>query len=475
MSLMTITYIYSSTDTYLKSFDARTTRLVIDGEKYVVESSELDLSRFTFLENLVLKNNPFITHIVISKKLQYDTICLIIDNCPNVILIPTNTKSLTVYHNCKIDEILENLPYNSCIEFLGIYFCHIHHFNINSLSLLRSIWISYSIIETLELSKLYKYLDIQIFDCRNISKITHDDPNTKLLIEFRGYCNYALLPDHTYKLSLSSFFRRNVIGTTKNIYFPKKLKSLNMGHIEDVEIFKYIPESVEIIKLSNCEIDMDSLSVNVREIKCSSCSFKDGILNNFPRSIKKCSFFNCKMQNIGTFPKSLETIEIEECDIDEIKVAYGATKLNCSNNQITNIDNLPDSIVDLKCSYNPIETIKRLPKNIFNIECVSCDITEVCELPVSLKKFNFRYNYLIKVPKRPSFFCEMDYEVDFSCKNTTVKDKLCFLGNCYRRTISDFPDSPFSASATFLLSPVFFVSVPIVLGVSHVARIVSQK
>lgn len=474
MSLMISTSVCSSTDAYLKSFDARTTHLVID-EKYVVESSELNLSRFTFLENLELRNNPFITHIVISNKLRHDTINLIIENCPNVISIPATTKSLNVYHDCKINEILENLPYNSCIKSLGIYHCYIHHFNISALSLLKSIRISCSIIETMELSKLYECLDIKIFYCRNISKITHDDPNTKLSIEFHGYCNYVLLPEHTYKLSLSSFCSCDVIKTTKNIYFPKKLKLLHMASIKNIEIFKYIPESVEIIELYYCTIDMDFLSANVREIKCSSCSFKDGMLNNFPRSIKKCSFYNCKMQNIGTFPKSLETIKIDECEINEIKVAHGVIKLDCSNNGITNIDNLPDSIIDLKCSYNPIKTIKRLPKNIENIECLSCDITEVCELPVSLKKFNFRHNYLIKVPKRPSFFCEMDYEVNLLCENTTIEDKLCYLGNCYRRKISDFSYTPVTSSVTFLLSPVLLTSAPIVLGVLCVPGIVSQK
>lgn len=472
MSLMTSMNIYSSTNDYLRSYDVRMERLVIDSSKYIISNPDeptLDLTRFKYLKTFEIKNNPFITHIVIAEKSTPYLLHFDIENCPNLILIPANITSLYIRSNCKINEILENLSYNNVIRSLTISRIDVDYINVNSFPSLNFIRIECSIVPIIRLSELSESFNIEIYKCV-IFKITHDDPKPNLTInvQFYTYNSCTILPDHVHKLHLWLNPHSPLGEQCKNIHFPKKLKSLEIKNATNTGFLKYLPESVKKIAMCRCTVDMDLLSVNVQEIDCSSCIFENGALNNLPRSIKRCSFYNCEMKNMGTFPQSLESIKITECNINEIKVAYGATKLNCLSNHITNIDNLPDSIVDLNCSYNIIGPIRRLPKQLETFECNSCDVTEICELPNTLKKCNLRNNYLTKVPKRPSFFCEMDYNVKLSCENTTVIDKLCYLGNRYRITIADFPDTPITASLTLLLSPVLLISVPIVITTSRV-------
>lgn len=60
-------------------------------------------------------------------------------------------------------------------------------------------------------------------------------------------------------------------------------------------------------------------------------------------------------------------------------------KINCSNNNITDVDDLPNTIEELDCSYNDIEKLDNLPENLIKLYCHNNEIIELNNLPSKIK------------------------------------------------------------------------------------------
>jgi hypothetical protein len=70
-------------------------------------------------------------------------------------------------------------------------------------------------------------------------------------------------------------------------------------------------------------------------------------------------------------------------------------KINCSHNKITNIVNLPDSLIELNCSYNKISSLPNLPENLIKLYCQYNNIIELNNLPIGLKYLGCSNNDII--------------------------------------------------------------------------------
>jgi Leucine-rich repeat (LRR) protein len=60
-------------------------------------------------------------------------------------------------------------------------------------------------------------------------------------------------------------------------------------------------------------------------------------------------------------------------------------KLNCDDNLITSLYNLPNSLIELCCSYNQITSLDNLPTSLIKLYCYRNNITNLDNLPNSLK------------------------------------------------------------------------------------------
>ncbi len=61
------------------------------------------------------------------------------------------------------------------------------------------------------------------------------------------------------------------------------------------------------------------------------------------------------------------------------------TKLNCNNNKITSLKNLPNSLIKLDCSINNITSLDNLPNSLTELNCFGNTIKNYDEL---MKKYN---------------------------------------------------------------------------------------
>ena len=73
--------------------------------------------------------------------------------------------------------------------------------------------------------------------------------------------------------------------------------------------------------------------------------------------------------------------------------------INCSNNQLSKLPKVPNSLQELLCDYNQLTTLPKLPNSLQIIDCNDNQLTSLPELPNSLMEFIFRHNKLIKKQK----------------------------------------------------------------------------
>ena len=66
--------------------------------------------------------------------------------------------------------------------------------------------------------------------------------------------------------------------------------------------------------------------------------------------------------------------------------------LNCSNNNIEKIENLPDKLQELDCSFNKIKKIENLPDTLLELDIIYNRIQVIENLPSNLQYFVFDGN-----------------------------------------------------------------------------------
>jgi Leucine-rich repeat (LRR) protein len=101
-----------------------------------------------------------------------------------------------------------------------------------------------------------------------------------------------------------------------------------------------------------------------------------------------CSFN--EMTNLDNLPPNLQKLY---CSFNEItnldNLPPNLQKLYCSFNEITNLDNLPPNLQELYCNGNKITNFDNLPPNLQELYC-SHKITNLDNLPNSLKILNYK-------------------------------------------------------------------------------------
>ena len=77
-----------------------------------------------------------------------------------------------------------------------------------------------------------------------------------------------------------------------------------------------------------------------------------GLLNDYPFDIIKLDILNKQINGILNLDKF-----------------YDLKELNCGLNQITNLDNLPNSLIVLNCENNQIINLDNLPNSLTELNC----------------------------------------------------------------------------------------------------------
>jgi Leucine-rich repeat (LRR) protein len=66
--------------------------------------------------------------------------------------------------------------------------------------------------------------------------------------------------------------------------------------------------------------------------------------------------------------------------------------LNCPNNKLTILPELPNTLIKLYCWFNQLTTLPKLPDTLIRLNCFNNLLTTLPKLPDTLKHINCSYN-----------------------------------------------------------------------------------
>ena len=130
-------------------------------------------------------------------------------------------------------------------------------------------------------------------------------------------------------------------------------------------------------------------------------------------------------------------------DLTGIEHFINLTTLNCSNNQLTSLPVLPESLTTLYIGSNQLTSLPILPPSLITLDCSVNQLTNLPNLPTSLYRISCSYNNLISLPSLPN---SLNYVV---CRNnpltslpalpSSLRELLC--NNCQLTSLPVLPDT----------------------------------
>ena len=110
-------------------------------------------------------------------------------------------------------------------------------------------------------------------------------------------------------------------------------------------------------------------------------------------------------------PNDINCIYLNNCNLTELPDLSRFTnlkRLECINNKLTQLSNLPDTIEELLCYQNELVTIDKLPNKLKYLYCYTNKLTSLPKLPDCLLNIDCFYNELIQLPILPNNLIRLD-------------------------------------------------------------------
>ena len=174
------------------------------------------------------------------------------------------------------------------------------------------------------------------------------------------------------------------------------------------------------------EIYLNSLSDDIVEL--SICGKGIKFLPDLTRfkKLKKLNCHNNKLTSLSNLPQNLEILYCTSNQLTSLSdLPQSLKELYCTSNQLTSLSNLPENLKTLDCTNNQITSLFNLPQNLEILDCHKNQITSLSDLPQSLKILNcvnnpfyqvVRGNTLIKTKQNIQTlnnFCNLYYYLKF--------------------------------------------------------------
>lgn len=114
--------------------------------------------------------------------------------------------------------------------------------------------------------------------------------------------------------------------------------------------------------------------------------------------------------------------------------------LDCSNNEIKRIDNLPETLVSFTCDFNEISTIEELPDRLISLSCSNNKLQELPELPERLQILRCSRNELKALPELPETLRVLKCSYNFITELPELPDFLQTI-DIRENRIKNVPDN----------------------------------
>ena len=128
-------------------------------------------------------------------------------------------------------------------------------------------------------------------------------------------------------------------------------------------------------------------------------------------------------------------------DLDGIHYFKGLTNMGATNNYLTALPKLPNSLESFSVAYNQIETIEMLPASSEHVDLGNNYITSLPPIPEGTKYINLDVNYLTELPELPASL------MNLSCYDNDLTELPELPENLYvlhvpNNPITELPELP---------------------------------
>jgi len=132
-------------------------------------------------------------------------------------------------------------------------------------------------------------------------------------------------------------------------------------------------------------------------------------LENLPQSISQLYIRSNQISKLENLPQSISQLYISRNQITKLEnLPQGISQLYISRNQITKLENLPQSISQLYIRQNQISKLENLPQNISQLDISYNQISKLENLPQSISQFDISNNKINELENLPRSISQID-------------------------------------------------------------------
>lgn len=139
-------------------------------------------------------------------------------------------------------------------------------------------------------------------------------------------------------------------------------------------------------------------------------------LTNLPNLPSGISDLNCNQNQLAGLPALPTGLTVLSCDNNLITglpaLPSSLSLLFCQNNQLISLPVLPNNLTDLYCINNQLTTLPTLPNNLIKIECRGNQLTSLPVLPSSLTELICNANLITSLPTLPGTLTKLRIDTD---------------------------------------------------------------
>jgi Leucine-rich repeat (LRR) protein len=139
---------------------------------------------------------------------------------------------------------------------------------------------------------------------------------------------------------------------------------------------------------------LDIINNNLPDLSCIN-------FDDYP-NIKILNCNNNKLISLDNLPISLKNLYCNNNQLTSLdNLPINIKILDCANNQITSLNNLPINLKELYCWNNQIKLLDNLPINLKKLDCDNNQLKSLDNLPINLKKLYCCNNQIKLLDKLP--------------------------------------------------------------------------
>ena len=201
------------------------------------------------------------------------------------------------------------------------------------------------------------------------------------------------------------------------------------------EYINSLKDDVKVIDVSQKGINyLPNLSrfTCLEKLKCS-----DNYLSELPPLNDSLLELHCSCNKLKKIPPLNANLKILLCSYNELEELPDFTSnlemVCCINNRIKYLPELNNKLLDLWCAYNKISVLPNLNDNLKYLNCSSNNLTNLPELNEKLEILNCSKNELKDMPKLNIFLNKLDCSENklkyLSFLPTSLKYLYCYFNN----------------------------------------------